>query len=208
MNIEREETGTLTATIKLKLDPTDYAPAVDKVLKEQRKTAAWPGFRPGQVPMSIVKKRIGKSVLVNEVERLIDVNLRNYIQENKMRVLGQPLPRTDEAKANDWDQPGEFNFLYEVGMAPSFDVEMSEKLGVEMPVVDVDDALLDKEIADMRRRYGSLSDAEMAGATDMVVGDLIEQDENGEIEARWPDEPHHHHLGRAGGRGHTRPLHR
>ncbi|HQV39618.1 MAG: trigger factor [Flavobacteriales bacterium] len=181
MNIEREETGTLTATIKLKLDPTDYAPAVDKVLKEQRKTAAWPGFRPGQVPMSIVKKRIGKSVLVNEVERLIDVNLRNYIQENKMRVLGQPLPRTDEAKANDWDQPGEFNFLYEVGMAPSFDVEMSEKLGVEMPVVDVDDALLDKEIADMRRRYGSLSDAEMAGATDMVIGDLIEQDENGEI---------------------------
>lgn len=181
MNIEREETGTLTATIKLKLDPTDYAPAVDKVLKEQRKTAAWPGFRPGQVPMSIVKKRIGKSVLVNEVERLIDVNLRNYIQENKMRVLGQPLPRTDEAKANDWDQPGEFNFLYEVGMAPSFDVEMSEKLGVEMPVVDVDDALLDKEIADMRRRYGSLSDAETAGATDMVIGDLIEQDENGEI---------------------------
>jgi len=103
MNIEREETGTLTATIKLKLDPTDYAPAVDKVLKEQRKTIAWPGFCPGQVPMSIVKKRIGKSVLVNEVERLIDVNLRNYIQENKMRVLGQPLPRTDEAKANDWD---------------------------------------------------------------------------------------------------------
>lgn len=181
MNIEREETGALTATLKLKLDPADYAPAVDKVLKEQRKTAAWPGFRPGQVPMSIIKKRIGKSVLVSEVERLIDEKLRNYIQENKLRVLGQPLPQTEAMKANDWDEPGEFHFQYEVGMAPTVDVEMSDKLGVEMPMVDVDGALLDKEIADMRRRYGSLSDVEKAGATDMVIGDMIEQDENGEI---------------------------
>ena len=181
MNIEREETGALTATLKLKLDPADYAPAVDKVLKEQRKTAAWPGFRPGQVPMSIIKKRIGKSVLVSEVERLIDEKLRNYIQENKLRVLGQPLPQTEAMKANDWDEPGEFHFQYELGMAPTVDVEMSDKLGVEMPMVDVDGALLDKEIADMRRRYGTLSDVENAGATDMVIGDMIEQDENGEI---------------------------
>ena len=181
MNIEREETGALTATLKLKLDPADYAPAVDKVLKEQRKTAAWPGFRPGQVPMSIIKKRIGKSVLVSEVERLIDEKLRNYIQENKLRVLGQPLPQTEAMKANDWDEPGEFHFQYEVGMAPTVDVEMSDKLGVEMPMVDVDGALLDKEIADMRRRYGTLSDVEKAGATDMVIGDMIEQDGNGEI---------------------------
>ncbi len=181
MNIEREETGALTATLKLKLDPADYAPAVDKVLKEQRKTAAWPGFRPGQVPMSIIKKRIGKSVLVSEVERLIDEKLRNYIQENKLRVLGQPLPQTEAMKANDWDEPGEFHFQYELGMAPTVDVEMSDKLGVEMPMVDVDGALLDKEIADMRRRYGSLSDVENAGATDMVIGDMIEQDGNGAI---------------------------
>ncbi|MEO5584885.1 MAG: trigger factor, partial [Flavobacteriales bacterium] len=181
MNIEREETGALTATLKLKLDPADYAPAVDKVLKEQRKTAAWPGFRPGQVPMSIIKKRIGKSVLVSEVERLIDEKLRNYIQENKLRVLGQPLPQTEAMKANDWDEPGEFHFQYELGMAPTVDVEMSDKLGVEMPMVDVDGGLLDKEIADMRRRYGTLSDVENAGATDMVIGDMIEQDGNGAI---------------------------
>lgn len=180
MNIEREETGTLTATLKLKLDPSDYGPAVDKVLKEQRRTASWPGFRPGQVPMTIVKKRIGRSVLVNEVERLIDENLRNYIQENKLRVLGQPLPR-NEVMHNNWDTPGEFNFQYEVGMAPEFDVEMSEKLGVEMPLVEVDDALLDKEVADMQRRYGSLSDAESAGKQDMLIGDLIELDATGEI---------------------------
>lgn len=182
MNIEREETGTLTATLKLKLDPTDYAPAVDKVLKQQRKTAAWPGFRPGQVPMSIVKKRIGRSVLVNEVERLIDENLRKYIEENKLRVLGQPMPR-NESMHNDWDAPGEFNFQYEVGMAPAIEVEMNDKLGVEMPVVDVDGELLDKEVADMQRRYGTLADAEVVGEKDMVLGDLIELDEAGEIKA-------------------------
>ncbi len=180
MNIEREETGTLTATLKLKLDPADYAPAVDKVLKEQRKTAAWPGFRPGQVPMSMIKKKIGKSVLVNEVERLIDEKLRTYIEENKLRVLGQPLPKNEDLKANDWDEPGEFHFQYEVGMAPSVEVEMNDKLGVDLPLVEVDDTLLDKEIGDMRRRYGALSDVEAAGAQDMLIGDLIEL-ENGEI---------------------------
>jgi trigger factor len=182
MNIEREETGTLTATLKLKLAPADYEPAVDKVLKQQRRTAAWPGFRPGQVPMSIVKKRIGRSVLVNEVERLIDENLRKYIEENKLRVLGQPLPR-NEAMQNNWDAPGEFNFQYEVGMAPAIEVEMNEKLGVELPVVDVDDALLDKEVADLQRRYGTLEDAETVDEKDMVIGDLIELDEAGGIKA-------------------------
>jgi len=182
MNIEREETGTLTATLKLKLDPSDYAPAVEKVLKEQRKTAAWPGFRPGQVPMTIIKKRIGKSVLVNEVERLIDEKLRNYIEENQLRVLGQPLPSNEGVK-NDWDTPGEFNFRYEVGMAPAFDVEMSEKLGIEIPLVDVDDTLVDKEVADMCRRFGTLSDAGTVGEQDMVIGDLIELDGTGEIKA-------------------------
>src|SRR5690606_5346797 len=183
MNIEHEETDTLTATLKLKLAPADYAPAVDKVLTEQRRTASWPGFRPGQVPMSIIRKRIGKSVLVNEVERLIDEKLRTYIEEKQLRVLGQPLAKNEDIKTNDWDAPGEFNFQYEVGMAPAIEVEMSEKLGVEMPVVDVDDALLDKEIGDMRRRFGTLSDVEESAAQDMLLGDLIELDEQGEIKA-------------------------
>ncbi|MBP8823450.1 MAG: trigger factor [Flavobacteriales bacterium] len=181
MNIEREETGTLTATLMLKLDTSDYAPAVEKVLKEQRKTAAWPGFRPGQVPMSIIRKRIGKSVLVNEVERLVDSNLRTYIEQQKLRVLGQPLPNQEAADVNNWDEPGEFHFRYEVGMAPAVEVAMDSKLDVKLPLVDVNDELVDKEVADMQRRFGKLSDAATAADKDMLIGDLIELDATGEI---------------------------
>ena len=182
MNIERKETGTLTATIRVKLDPSDYAPAVEKALKEQRKTASWPGFRPGQVPMGSIIKRFGKNVLVNEVERLVDLNMRTYVEENKLRMLGQPLPAADgHMESNNWDQPGEFNFAYEVGLAPSIEVEMDPKLGVEMPLVDVDDDLVQREVSDMQRRYGQLLDVEAVGGEDMVLGDLIELDAAGEV---------------------------
>ena len=164
MNIEREETGALTATLKLKLVPEDYTPAVEKTLKEQRRTASFPGFRPGQVPMAIIKKRIGRSVLVNEVERLIGESLNNYIQENRLRPLGQPLPKNENLSANNWDEPGEFNFAYEMGLAPVFDIELNEKLGVEIAMVNVDDELVSKEISDIQRRFGSMKDVDTAEA--------------------------------------------
>ncbi len=181
MNIEREETGSLTATLKLKLVPEDYTPAVEKILREQRKTASMPGFRPGQVPMSLIKKRMGRSVLVNEVERLIGQSLNSYIQENRLRPLGQPLPKDENFTTNNYDEPGEFNFVYDLGLAPVFDVELNERIAVETPVVEVDDALVNKEIGDMQRRFGSMQDADVAGDKDMLLGDLIELDETGAI---------------------------
>lgn len=180
MNIEREETGTLTATLKVKLTPEDYTPGVEKALKEQRRTAVWPGFRPGQVPMTIVKKRVGKAVLVNEVERLIGESLNHYIQDNKLRVLGQPLPLNDSIEGNDWDRPGEFQFMYEMGLAPTFDVEL-QGLAVNYPVVDVSDDLVQREVADMQRRFGTMAAAETSEGKDMLLGDLIELDATGAI---------------------------
>lgn len=179
MNIEREQTGPLTATLKLKLTPEDYNPGVETQLKEQRKNAVLPGFRPGQAPMTLIKKRVGKALLVNEVERIIGQSIQQHIEGNKLRVLGQPLPNNEAVAANNWDQPGEFTFVYEMGMAPSIDVELSGKLGVSMPVVEVDDATLDKEIADMRRRFGKLEDAVTSATNDMVIGDMIELDTEG-----------------------------
>ena len=181
MQIEKEETGTLTATLKVKLAPEDYAPGVEKALKEQRRTATLPGFRPGQVPLSIIRKRVGKAVLVNEVERIVGDSLNDYIRTHSLKVLGQPLPANDSIEGNDWDSPGEFTFAYEVGMAPAFEVELDKKLGVDRVLVEVDDALLDKEIADMTRRFGKLEDAEVSEAKDMLLGDMIELAPDGSI---------------------------
>ncbi|MBX2977987.1 MAG: trigger factor [Flavobacteriales bacterium] len=181
MNIEREESGTLTATLKVKLNPEDYTPGVDKALKEQRRQAVLPGFRPGQVPMSIIKKRVGKAMLVNEVERLIDENLRKYLQENAVRVLGQPLPMNVGGERNNWDEPGEFEFSYELGLAPTVDVQVDAKLGVTYPVVDVTDELVQRELDDMVRRYGRLEDADTSDAKDMLLGDMIELNADGSI---------------------------
>ncbi|MBK8499692.1 MAG: trigger factor family protein [Flavobacteriales bacterium] len=180
MNIEKLETGSLTATLKVKLSPEDYNPGVEKALKEQRKSAVLPGFRPGQVPMTLIKKRVGKAVLVNEVERLIDENLRNYLQQNAIRVLGQPLPKHAEADHNNWDEPGEFEFAYEMGLAPSIDVEL-DKVKVEYPVVDVNDELVQKEVDDMRRRFGKLENGTVSEANDMLLGDMIELASDGSM---------------------------
>ena len=183
MNIEREETGTLTATLKVKLLPEDYSPGVEKALKEQRKNAVLPGFRPGQVPMTIIKKRVGRTLLVTEVERLIDENLKQFIQQNGIRVLGQPLPKRGDIDTNNWDQPGEFNFDYELGMAPSFEIDLNDKVGVDYPLVDVTDELVQREIDDMQRRFGKLEDATVSEAKDMLLGDMIELDVDGTIKA-------------------------
>lgn len=180
MNILREDTGTLTATLKVKLTPEDYNPGLEKALKEQRKSAQLPGFRPGQVPMSLIKKRVGKALLVNEVERLIDENLREYLQTNAIRVLGQPLPKNENVDGNNWDEPGEFEFAYELGMAPAFEVEL-DKVKVDFPVVDVADELIDREVADMRRRFGKVEDADRSEQNDMLLGDMIELNADGTI---------------------------
>jgi trigger factor len=156
---------------------------VEKALKEQRKNAVLPGFRPGQVPMHLIKKRVGRTLLVTEVERLIDQNLRNYLQENAIRVLGQPLPKREANDANNWDEPGELSFAYELGLAPSVEVELNEKLGVTYPVVDVNDGLVQREIDDMRRRFGRLEDATTSEANDMLLGDMIELEADGTIKA-------------------------
>jgi len=181
MNIEKEETGTLTATLKVKLGPEDYNPGLEKALKEQRRNAVLPGFRPGQVPMAIIRKRVGKALLVDEVERLLDTSLKDYLRENAIRVLGQPLPKEQGTGANNWDVPGEFEFAYELGIAPAIDVELDRSLGLEYPVVEVSDELVQREVDDIRRRFGKLEDATTSGAKDLLLGDMIELGPEGEI---------------------------
>ena len=181
MNIDQQSTGDLTAMLKVSIGPDDYKPGWDKALEQQRKQASLPGFRPGKVPMSIIKKRIGKSLLLQEVEKLLGEGMQDHITKNNIRVIGQPIPAGDDLDNQNWENPDRFNFEYEMGLVPDFDIDFKKKIKVVRNIIKVDDKLLDKEVEQMRRRFGKLEDAETSGDKDMVLGDLIELNAEGNI---------------------------
>src|ERR1700722_4423096 len=115
MNISQEKTGNLSAIVKININPEDYQPRVDKAIKDHAKKAKIPGFRPGMVPASHIKKMYGKSILVDEINNMLSDTLNKYIDEEKLEVLGQPLPkRGEETKDYNWDFSDNFEFNYEV----------------------------------------------------------------------------------------------
>ena len=128
MNIDQQSTGDLTAVLKVSIGPDDYTPGWSKALEEQRKQANLPGFRPGKVPLSIVKKRVGRSLLLQEVEKLLGQGMQEHIDKNNIRVIGQPIPKNDDLDKQNWEAPERFNFEYEMGLVPDFDVEFKKKV--------------------------------------------------------------------------------
>jgi trigger factor len=120
MNISQEKIDSLNTVVKINLAPADYQPRVEKLIKEQAKKAKIPGFRPGMVPAAHIKKMYGKSILVDEINNLLSDTLNKYLEDEKLEVLGQPLPkREDDRKEYNWDFADDFEFNYEVGLARS-----------------------------------------------------------------------------------------
>src|ERR1700712_4461022 len=115
MNITQEKVDALNAVVKINITPEDYQPRVEKAIKENAKKAKLPGFRPGMVPAAHIKKMYGKSILVDEINNLLQDTLNNYIDEQKLEVLGQPLPAAvDDTKQYNWDFADDFEFNYEL----------------------------------------------------------------------------------------------
>jgi trigger factor len=127
MNITQEKIDQLNAVIKVKISPADYLERVEKAIKEQAKKAKIPGFRPGMVPAAHIKKMYGKSILVDEINTLLSDSVNTYLTDNKVEVLGQPLPKMDDTKEPNWDFNDEFEFEYELGLAPEFALSFSAK---------------------------------------------------------------------------------
>src|SRR5471030_3491865 len=127
MNISQEKIDNLNAVVKINIDPADYQSRVDKAIKDHAKKAKIPGFRPGMVPPAHIRKMYGKSILVDEVNNMLSDTLNNYLTEQKLEVLGQPLPKVDEKKEYNWDFADNFEFNYEIGLAPDFTIDFSSK---------------------------------------------------------------------------------
>jgi trigger factor len=178
MNITQERLSDLNALLKVKVEPQDYLPKYEKILKDYSKSVNIPGFRAGKVPVGIVKKRYGKGILAEEIQKILDDSINSYIKEKELRVLGQPLPVKD-GEAGNWDQPTDFDFTFEIGLAPDFDLKLSDKFSLEGYKVKVDNKMIDEEVNRITRRYGKVEDIEKAGENDLLIGDFVEVREDG-----------------------------
>ncbi len=178
MNIVKENINDTHAVIRIKIAPEDWKPKLDKTLKDYRKTANIPGFRPGQVPMSIISKRYGKAVLVEEINTLLSDNLSKYIKENELRVVGEPLPMEN---AIDLEKEVEHEFGFEVGLVPDFSVPISADHKFTLLQPEIEDSLMDEYTEELTNRYGTVSNPETSVETDLLGGDFVELDTNGDI---------------------------
>lgn len=181
MNVLRQDVDALNAVLTVKINPEDYQPKVKAALDKYRKTAKVPGFRPGHVPQSLIQKQYGKAVLAEELNKLANDGLYNFIIENKLEILGNPIPKENSDVIGSFDQPGDFEFSFEIGLSPAIDLPLNSKSKFDFFTVKVDDALIDKQIEDLQRRYGKLASVDSVEEKDMVLGRFDELNEEGSL---------------------------
>ncbi|WP_147678207.1 trigger factor [Algibacter pacificus] len=167
MNITRENVDALNAVVKVDIAKEDYSDKVEKILTDYRKTANIPGFRKGHVPMGMVKKQYGKAVLVDEVNKLLQDALNKYLTEEKLDVLGQPLPKTQDEI--DWDAD-KFSFEFELGLAPEFEVEIKGDKAITQYNIIADDKMIDEQIERIQKQYGELVPQDVVDADSEITG--------------------------------------
>lgn len=178
MNITQEKIDALNAKLKISVEAADYQEKVEQVIVNYRKTASVPGFRKGKIPMGQVKKMIGKSVLIDEVNKLLQEAIYKHITDGKLEVLGNPLPLTTEV---DWDNDSDFSFEYEMGMAPEFSVPLDQKGKFDFFKIVADTKMVDHYTNDMAKRYGKMTQPEKSALTDLMMVEFFQLDENGAV---------------------------
>ena len=181
MKVTHELTDDLNGVISINLETADYQPQIEKTLKDYRKKANMPGFRPGMVPMGMIKKMYGNSVLGEELNKILSEQLNTYITSNDLQVLGNPLPKEDDKIDLDINKLEAVTFNYNIGIAPAFEVKISDKDKFTYNKVAIDQDLIEKYSSDIRRRYGKVEEVEAAGENDMLSGKFQQLDAEGAI---------------------------
>jgi len=183
MNITLSKIDPVNATITVEVAKEDYANEVEKNIKNLRKNAVIPGFRKGMVPLSRVQQIYGKSVLVEEVNKLVVNKLYAYIKDEKLNVLGEPLPSANEQEPLDFDKQENYSFTFDLGLAPDITIKLSKKDKLPYYSIEVASDMIDNQINSYKSNYGTYENVEEAEGKDMVKGVLTELDENGEPKA-------------------------
>ncbi len=173
MDIKHENTDTLNAVVKVDINKEDYQPKVDKILKDYRKSANIPGFRKGHVPLGLIKRQYGKAVLVDEVNKLLQDALNKYITEEKLDILGNPLPKAQDDF--DWDKE-DYQFEFELGLAPDFEIDLNPKKGITHYKIEADKAMIDNQVKSLRKQYGKLVSQSEVKEGFLIQGKFVNED--------------------------------
>ncbi|MDR0961097.1 MAG: trigger factor [Mediterranea sp.] len=179
MNISLQNVDAVNALLTVKVEKSDYQEKVDKALKSIRQKAQIPGFRKGMVPASLVKKMYGKSTMADEVNKLLSEAIYKYIDENHVNILGEPLPNDEKQADIDFDTMDEFEFVFDIALAPEFKAEVSAKDKVDYYTVEVTDEMVDNQVKAYASRNGKYEQVNEFQDKDMLKGLLTELDENG-----------------------------
>ena len=182
MNIQFEAPDKMNGLMTITLENADYQPEVDKTLKDYRKRANIPGFRPGQAPMSMIKRQFGPSVKVDAVNKLLGEKLYEYVRENKIQMLGEPLPSEQQEQLN-FEADGDLTFKFDIAVAPEFTATLTNKDQIAYYNIQVDDKLVDQQVEMYQSRAGHYEKVEAYDAEqrDMLKGDLRELDADGNV---------------------------
>jgi trigger factor len=179
MNITQENTDKLNAVLHVQVEESDYAERVEKVLRDYRRQAKVDGFRPGKVPMGMIKKMYHTPVLVDEVNKLVSESLFNYLKENNVNILGEPLPHKDEEQKVDFEKDREFEFKFDLGLAPELSLQVSEKDKVPFYKIKVDKKQLDEYKEQLFQRFGEFKEVDKAGKDELIKGTLVKVNKEG-----------------------------
>jgi len=174
MNVTRKDIDQLNAILTIKVEKADYAEKVDKSLRAYRKKTNIPGFRPGMVPMGMVKKLYGKAVLGEEINKVLSDALFSYIKDNDLNVLGEPLPNETEQPEIDFDTQEDFEFLFDIALAPAVSTKLTEKDKVPYYEVTVDEKMINDQVDMFTRRFGQYIQADSVEENDVLKGKLKE----------------------------------
>jgi trigger factor len=179
MNITQENTDKLNAILNVKVEQPDYSERVEKILKDYRRQARVDGFRPGMVPMGIIKKMYYTPVLVDEVNKVVSESLFNYLKENNVNILGEPLPHRNEEQKFNFDKDTEFEFKFDLGLAPELALEVTAKDKVPYYKIKVEKKQQDEYKDSLLQRFGEFKDVDKAGKDELIKGTLIKVDKEG-----------------------------
>lgn len=180
MNVSLKSNDSVSGVVTVAIEKKDYEAQIEKSLRQYRQKANMPGFRKGMVPLGMIKKMYGKYVLAEEINRIASESLFNYIRENNIAVLGQPVPCTDHPTI-DFETQESFEFRFDIALAPTLDIKLTKRDKLTRYEVEVDDVLIDKQVDSYRRSFGSYDSVEDVEETDLVKGTVVEMEDGEQL---------------------------